>query len=478
MRFRRASAKLLAASFIAAAGVLAVPDEMRPVALPMAVGALIAVGFFTILSARSKTAPIAEIGTTFVAAVTVYLVVPLAVYMALGGTYTIVNDNRLLQIQPSPSEVAGVGWLYVAFLGSFAAVYLLVRGRAEPSRIGVRVVSRDRLAIMAALYLVFSLLTFMIVAPLASDSYEGGYAAVAALPLAMRQFMKLWEGWSILLTMGLRIWLFQDFARRKWIIAAWLLYDLILAASSLGSRTGAAISLVSSVLLYHLLVRPVRVRTALAGAFVGLAGFLALGVARAYGGVGALGQGSSGIAGGEFESLFGNVIDLQHRLASGEVGSLPLGFHLADILAPFPSQILPFEKYDPSVWYMNTFFPEAAERGGGLAFGVIAQSVVGLGWIELVLRGVVLGYAFATLHRYFSRHSGRFWALVMYVWMTMWCYQSFRNQSFILLTYILQWFLPLVLVVEVGVRILRDGGARSLASTHPVIAPVPTEESR
>ena len=478
-RARGGPAKLVAALLVALAAVLAVPTELRPVAMPVVAGVLIAVGFLLALSQRSVTTPMTEIGTAFVAVVTIYLVVPLGIYVALGGTYTIVNDNRLVQLQPSPAEVAGVGWLYVAFLGAFAAVYLLVRGRAEPPRTNLGVVSRQRLAVMLALYLVFVLLLSIVQGPLASDSYEGGAAAVAALPLVIRQFLKLWEGWSVLLTLALRVWLFQDFARRKWIIAAWVAFDVGMLAFALGSRTMVAISLVSSVILYHLLVKPVPLRTALAGALAGLVGFLLLGVARAFGGfggIGAVGQWSSGV-GGEFESLFGNVIDLQHRLVSGEVGVLPFGFHFADILAPFPSQIIPFQKYDPAVWYANTFFPEAAERGAGFAFGVIAQGVVGLGWLELVIRGAVLGYAFASLHRYFSRHADKFWVVVLYVWMTVWCYQSFRNQSFILLTFIVQWFLPLVLVVEVGVKILRTSGTSGAASPHAAV-PAAAEELR
>ncbi len=474
---RRAAPKLLTVGLLAVLGAIAIPDEPRVVALPMLAAIVISVGFFIVLSHRSAYAPLAEIGVTFVAAVTVYLLVPLAVYLALGGTYTILNDNRLLQLQPSASEVASAGWLYVAFLASFAVVYLAVRGRAEPPRSGGGTISRDRLKLMIGIYLLFSLLTVLIVAPIRSETYEGGIAAVNALPLVMRQFMKLWEGWSILLTLGLRVWLFQDFERRKWIIAAWIGYELLLVLSKLGSRTALAISLVSSFMLYHLLVRPIRVRTAILGATAGLTGFLALGVVRAYQGFGTAGQWSSGNAGGEFEVLFGNVVDIKQRLLSGEIRPLPIGFHLADLLAPFPSQILPFEKFDPAVWYIQSFYPEAAERGAGLAFGVIPQSLVGFGWIELMVRGAILGYAFASLHRYFSRHADRFWAMVLYVWITVWCYQSFRNQSFILVMYIVQWFLPLVLVVEGGIRVLRQEGTPSPATPVPLPAGHVTDPS-
>jgi hypothetical protein len=473
---RRASAgPAVLATFLIAVVILAgAPDNMRVVLAPMIAGVVIAIGFFSYLSARSAVAPIAEIGVTFVAAVTVYLAVPLAVYLALGQVYTPLNDNRLYQIQPDAAEVAGVGWLYVAFLGSFAAVYLLVRGRAEPVRGRPASVGGERVAFMVSLFFVFSLLFFVFVAPHSSQGYAGGYAAVAALPLAIRQFLKLWEGWSVIITLAVRVWLFQDFSRKKWIIAAWLLYDVLVVALSLGSRTAAAISLVSSVMLYHLYVRPVRVRTAVAGVFLGLTGFLALGLVRAYGGFGGFGGGQLGVgnAGGEFEVLFGNVIDIQHRIASGEISSLPWSLHLADILAPFPSQVLPFQKYDPAAWYVNTFYPEAAESGAGLAFGVIAQGAIGLRWIELVIRGALLGYAFGALHRYFSRNSNRFWVVVLYLWLTVWCYQSFRNQSFILLTYILQWFITLVLVVEGGIRVLRGGGISRAApaSNAPISA--------
>jgi hypothetical protein len=66
--------------------MLAAPVEMHRMVQPLAVGILIAAGFFIILSARSEIVPIVEIGTIFVAVVTVYFVVPLAVYLALDGT--------------------------------------------------------------------------------------------------------------------------------------------------------------------------------------------------------------------------------------------------------------------------------------------------------------------------------------------------------------------------------------------------------
>lgn len=449
--------------------VFAVDDGLRPAALPLVAGILIAAGFFSALSLRSVVTPIAELGTTFVAAVSIYLILPIAVFLLLGGTYTVLNDNRLLQLQPSVEDVAASAWLYVAFLGSFAAVYLLRRGNAEPRRLDTGIVSRQRLIIFVTIYVAFSVLSPLLVGRVQSESYEGVYAAIGALPLVARQFLKLWEGWAVLLTIGVRIWLFQDFARYRWVIAAWIGSDILFVVSALQSRTGLAITLVSSVLLYHLLVRPIRVRTALLGIVVGLGGFLALGLARAYRGFGTFGLWSIASAGGEFESLFANVIDLRYRLGAGEIGSLPFSFHFADLLAPFPSQIVPFQKYDPGAWYIGTFYPEAAERGLGVAWGVIAQGVVGFGWMELVARGAILGYAFASFHRYFSRNSQKFWVLVMYVWMTVWSYQSFRNQSFILLTFIFQWFLSLVFVVEVAVRVFRHTAERQVGT--PIIDP-------
>lgn len=439
------------------------PPEERGVAAPLVLAIVIALTFTSVLFARSATAPIAELGLWFVAAVTVYTVLPLGVYLLLGQQYTPLNDGRLFALQATPAQVSGAAWLYVAFLAPFCLAYLAVRREAKLQQPIVALPARHLVGVMVGVWIGFTALTWMVsLGAQTTGDYASGYAAYNALPLGVRQAIKLWQGWSILLTLAIRVSLFSDFSRYRWIIASWVAYDVMVTLSVLGSRTYLILSLASCFLLYHLMVRPIRVRTAVVMASTGLFGFLALGVLRTFQGLGTAVQFAPGSSGGEFEALFANVVDLRQRLTTGERLAIPFEMHFADLAAMFPSQLVPFEKFDPGVWYVTTFFPSAAEQGFAFAFGVVAQGVLGLGWIELVLRGAAVGVGFAVVHRYLCRQSHRFWVVVFYVWLTMWAYQSFRNQSFILIGYIVQQFVPLVLLVE-GFRLVLIGASRPVS---------------
>ena len=460
---RTALPVVVASWLVALVAVFLFPADLRDVAIPLCTGIATAVSFIAILVARSVVLPMGEIGAWFVGAVVVYLVLPLVVYVVLGGQYTPLNDARLFALQPTARDVASAAWLYVAFLISFCGAYLLVRANSEPARTQPTAGGRQLTAVMVGVWVTFTLVALAVVPRISSETYAGQYAALAALPLGIRQAIKLWQGWSIILALAIRVRLFRDFANKKWIIAAWLLYDVLTTLAALGSRTNLVLSLGSCFVLYHLFVRPIRFKYAMAFGVTGLAGFLALGLLREARGVGAAVTMAPGGIGGEFEALFANVVDLRQRFATGEMQVIPIGFHFSDFAAIFPSQIFPFQKVDLAVWYETTFYPVAAEQGFASAFGVIAQGVIGLGAFELVIRGVALGVGFAMIHRYFSRHSHRFWIVVFYVWMTMWSYQSFRNTSFIMLSYVIQQFIPLVLLIE-GLRRLLG------ASSQPAVA--------
>ena len=54
-------------------------------------------------------------------------------------------------------------------------------------------------------------------------------------------------------------------------------------------------------------------------------------------------------------------------------------------------------KIDPADWYLEVVGIQGT--GQGLMFGVIAQSIIGWGAVELALRGIALGTLFALMHR-------------------------------------------------------------------------------
>src|SRR4051812_27012093 len=80
--------------------LLATPSDARPVTLALLAALFVVIWFFGALSLQSRALPIGEIGVWFVGAVAAYTLIPLAIYLALGQQYTLLNDNRLLVIHP------------------------------------------------------------------------------------------------------------------------------------------------------------------------------------------------------------------------------------------------------------------------------------------------------------------------------------------------------------------------------------------
>jgi hypothetical protein len=447
----------------AAAVALAMPTpEHRAVALPLLAAVVIALSFALVIEAWERSASLDEIGIWYVAALAAYTSLPLLSYLALGMQYTPLNDNRLFTIQPTPADVAVVGWLHVTYMAAFALPYLALRGRHSWSTTERCPVRASAVMVIVGLWVVTNLALVLpaLFFDLSAGSYLDQYAVIAQLPLGVRQFLKLLDGTRSVLTILLLIVLFRHYERTRWLIAGVLLWQVATTVLAGGSRTEMMITVVATAILFHRFVARIRLRTAVVGGLIGLVTFLGLGLLRTFRGAADAGPFSVVAGAGEFESLFGNAIDLRDRLDRNEFARGEPAVTLSDLVGPVPSQLLPFAKDDPSSWYLRTFYPELMERGGGLAFGVISQAIAGLGFADLLLRGLLVAFIFAALHRYYRANAGRLWVIAFNAWMIVWAYQSFRASTFAMLTMFVQVFLPTFLMIEIGRRILAGATGR------------------
>jgi hypothetical protein len=244
-------------------------------------------------------------------------------------------------------------------------------------------------------------------------------------------------------------WLFSGGPQRRRLAYLWIATAAGLTITRAGERTGLALVAVAALILYHRQLKPLRARTFAALLAAGLFLFTALGVYRGLRGEDRQAF-SLGVTVGEFESIFANAVDLwQHRWA----GDMPDsgGLLLSEILAPIPSQLLPFRKRDYSSWYLDEFYPTYGEAGGGLAFGVVAQAAVGFGVAELVLRGIVTGLIFGWLRRWYGRRSQSLAVTTAYLWCVLFAYYAVRVGTLSNLSAFVQ-FVPLALLLVFGRR--------------------------
>ena len=119
---------------------------------------------------------------------------------------------------------------------------------------------------------------------------------------------------------------------------------------------------------------------------------------------------------------------------------------VGDLMRLVPQQLLPFEKIDPASWYVGNFYPIYAEGGGGLAFGMVSESVLGGGKYVALIRGLALGGLIALAINFLSRRPS-IWRLIVYVWLFINIYQCFRDTTFSLLGRFAFQFAPGLLLV-------------------------------
>jgi hypothetical protein len=441
---------------VAGAFVAATNTKTQPVTTPLSVALLVSTLFYWVLWRRGRhVVPWFEIGAIYVAAVTLYTVYPLLGFLAIGGNYSITNDSRLWQLQPSSRQVGAIAWLYVSHLAAFVLVYLSVRGRLPRIKRPLRVPSLGVFIAVGALYLVIQAFTIIVglFYDTSASTYLETYLVYRRLPLLLAQAFNHLNGMKHALAMVLLAALFSRYPRSRSVIMWWILVTALITVTRLASRTDLVLLIMASAMMYQLTVRPLSFRFVSAVALVGLAGFTAFGVLRNA----SLPAGSwfnPFVYASEFEILMGNAVDLAQKQATGSLGILPDGFHWADLTGLVPQQLAPFEKVDPADWYVSTFYPIYAAQGGGLAFGTIAESVLTGGWVSAAARGAALGVCFAEVHRFYMRHSSRYWVLAFYVWLATLSYQSFRNRTFVLLLLFVYRFLPVVITVKVLVTVL------------------------
>ncbi len=124
-----------------------------------------------------------------------------------------------------------------------------------------------------------------------------------------------------------------------------------------------------------------------------------------------------------------------------------------------PSQFLPFEKLDPSLWYIDVM----GDRSGiGFMFGILSQAALGWGWIELVFRGLLLGLILAGIHRSYARHQGSFWSTALYMFILVWLFYSVRSTMLYWTYFVLYSFVPTMLAT-IGLALLLRRPSRAVA---------------
>lgn len=447
-------------------------SKLGGVLAPLLAACAISTLFWRALTLRDQGLPIFDVGAFFMLAIAAYAVLPLAGYALSGMQLSSLSAGRLYGLNPEPEQFAEVGWMYVMLMTTFALGYLAWRRQTLVGNEPVATSRTTAIVVIVLWLLLHGVVIFFRVAlgvnfsVAYDDSLYAAAASYAQLPLLARQLFHNAYGVLIILNVAIIVVLVAHWKSKlgRNVLFVWVAASCVDYLLNPGGRFALLSMLIAFAMAFHRFVRPIKIsQLVFAGALLFLA-FMAAGFAR--GGRSLLEQGQvmfdllegyqyAFTVSDEFQISYGSVLEFKQNLRHGVLDPIPWQIYASDLLMPIPQQILPFEKLDPVDWYSRvTGNPDY------FSFGVLAQSVLGFGWAELALRGLLFGIALGIVHNWWARKPYTLWRTVFYVWLTIVSYQAVRNTSLYLVPLVVYRFLPLLLVVHVA-EWLVEGAATS-----------------
>jgi hypothetical protein len=447
--------------------LLDLDPEQRVVVAPICVLVAIVVALIILLWKRDDSLPYFDVGLFCVVVTGLYLIYPLVAFLFSGLAWTELSDNRLAFYDPTASEFARIGWWGVAYLASFAGAYALVRkSPAANVATGLRSPGKGAIAAMVALLILVMVFTQTVQAVFGVDTnptYGPEGVPVANAPLVLQQILAKVYGIGTVLQLGLILLLVRrwDLSMCRFTLWTWAVLQVTTVVLVFGARSQAVLFLVAWLLAQQRLRPPLRPL-----AFLVLAVSI-LGTAVLYGFVRGFGTQADTVqaifsASGEFQSMYGTAYNLIYLRDTGGLPEIPWHMYLADVLRPFPQQLLPFSKIDPSDWYLDLL--GLKDKGVGFMFGVLSEGAIGFGAVELALRGVVLGFVFGKVHNWYSRNASAFWPTLFYLWLCVRSYYTYRASTFYLVGDLVLTFIPAYLLVRIMGGFFDHIGSRK----HPI----------
>jgi hypothetical protein len=456
-----------AAVGVVGAGLLLADAANRPALYPLLVGIATMAALVVQVCNRDRRVPVLDLGAFAILTTGIYTTVPLVNFAAGGFKWQSLSDSRLQYWGGTPDQVGAFAWRGVVYLVALTLAYLAFR-RTMPQGLS-RPVAPPRL-LPVVVVLVVAIFALALLETRYGLSHGSSYAqldvqeeARAAAPLAVQQIVHNLVGVVLLFKLALLLLLMERWSHWKWRAAliAWLATETVAGLSQLGSRTEVVQLWLAAMFAYHRLVQPLTLKVALGCGAVLLLAAVGYGLARdvAYTrpGLGVSRAVPILSATNEFQALFATAYDIHQRQLDGTL-DVPPALRFRELYQLVPSQLLPFYKWDAGEWYLTVINEQG--KGTGYLFGVVSQALIGWDWIELALRGIVLGAACALLQRWYLRWARNWWVTLSYVFLCLWIYYTFRDTTFAPAYFIVYRLLPGILILRAAVAL--EARARAL----------------
>jgi hypothetical protein len=481
--WNRSLSTLFASLFIGGIFLAVMSPDERYVAAPGFACIILILWLWMILWHRDRRIPFFDVGIFCALATLVYTIYPLVNYWIEGFQFGLLSDNRLRFYNPEPREIGLFHLRHFIYLFSFVTIYSVFRGRSEIETGKVVTPNQSGRIAIAFFFLIFSGY-FWVLQFLTGVNYNTSYeleafyanvSALADLPLLLLQISgKLW-GVLFIFKLALLGIVVSRCRERRWLVVllAWVVIEILQPFFIKGARTGMIMFLMATALFYHRLINPLAMRILIPSGILIFVIFIFLGFYRSYLDLGFsqtdLAQAEANIFSGsnEFQSLLATAYDVFQRKEAGTY--LPWYLYINDFsgLLP-PQQLMPFEKVSASEWYLREI--DMSGMGFGFMWGVISQAIVGLDWIELAIRGGILGFILARLHQWYVNHQSGFLANLFYIYLCLRIYYTFRDTTFSILANLLWEFFPFFVLWRLGMEMVSFSGRTlpTACNIHPI----------
>lgn len=420
---------------------------------PVGISISICIWFTKSLCKKDDDWPVVDIGMFCVVYTTLYATVPLLNFFFGGLNFGELSDGRLQTHNPSAQELGIFFINHVIYLGSLACAYLIFRksNRALPLA-EIEQPKRSLVIFLAGgfgllfLYFLFFLLAFEV----GFKSGYGDHIAVSEGSVFIQQLNGRLSGIHDIFYAAVLAYLVLFKNNWRVIIYAAVAWGVLSSILWPGSRGEFMTLILLSTLFWHKF-HGIKLRFLVQIAIGGLAYFAFIGMYRSYDTFsGMVSQLDSfqifASSTNEFQSMLGTGFDVLKKLENGLL--VPPVLYLNDFIPMLPpQQFLPFEKISGANWYLmeiNYF-----GTGDGFMWSVISQSLIGFGFVELALRGMVLGWILALIHSWYQTRYTKFLPSVIYVNLCITTYLTFRDTTGAILWQIWWAVIPFAILIYI-----------------------------
>ncbi len=458
---------VIVAVAVSGAALILMSSEERYVAVPGLLCLIMTLWLWLTLWDRDGKLPLFDVGMICALATLVYTVLPLLNYWVGGLSFGPFSDARLQAYRISPRELGLFHFRHVLYAFSFILAYAALRGKRALKTGNTRLPSPSARHVIVLMFLLltgyFAVLQLTMgvnfntsYAPEAFNEY---LAVIGNLPLPLLQVSTKLGGILFIFKLALLYLVVARCRHARWrvVLWAWIAAEIIQTIAVKGARTGLVLFLFAAVLFYHRMIKPLTIKLLVPLGALVFFGFLYLGVYRSYSDIAEMqadilnNDASVLSTTNEFQALLGTSYDVLQRKARGVY--LPWYLYFNDFVTILPpQQIMPIEKVSASEWYLREI--GLSGTGLGLMWGVISQSIIGLDWLELAVRGAILGFLLASFHRWYVDRQVGFVETVIYAFICVKVYYTFRDTTLSLLANVVWEILPFILIVRIGTAVL------------------------